>query len=219
MDATMKSRAKTDTSNEEEEDSGDVMDNLERYIPGKIEPNSIRGIVMRKLPQYAIVYAIKYGNVVVLARHAKDQQHFDNTFALGRSIAMNFAKVQNPKGLKTKLIGLPEFKVMEPSQFVRVKFGLFVEVQVVCKFHRENIKMCTTGLENDELDVLHHYIDTKVGKTLVDPKTLEKSDLMGKEARVWITYIAKSYGCDWKMADPEGEAEQLIPPKFAQQEW
>jgi hypothetical protein len=168
------------------------------------------------------------------------QQHFDNTFVLGRTIAMGFAQVRNSEGLELKWMGLPNFKVPKKqiesvrlgfggrsvqvtTEILKIKFefGHF-KIHYIYHFYEGNIKLCTEGLEAAG----SCYIEEEVGNVRVYSDILQENGcafhllfnsyffsffkgLMGKKAKIWITHISKSCGCNWMMVPSASETGRV----------
>ncbi|KAL3074754.1 hypothetical protein niasHS_014199 [Heterodera schachtii] len=186
-----------------------VLAELLRYEPStahkKIQAN---GLVVRKRPEYLLMYNPKYGLSILLPKYANVQSacEFDEKFSLGEFYSCAFIHVaeREARRLTYEWMCKGDFKLHEPMLKTRLIMDRFVHVHVNCEFTKEKI----TKLHGD-----HYVLKTDLGNVRFGKEFLTHNDLYGKSANVWVAFVKETEGCHWEIVqDSWGSLLDDEPP-------
>ncbi|KAL3105012.1 hypothetical protein niasHT_028544 [Heterodera trifolii] len=185
------------------------------YEPSSVcqEENGL-AVVVRKRPDYVLMYILKLGELcVLLRRHAKvgSVAEFDAKFELAEFYDISFVPVAEQKEFGRRTIQWmctdDDFQLNQSDWMQsRVFVGGFVQVFVCCNFIDENLTKFTGD---------YWTVSTDLG-----PIVCKKSffnEFYGTAVDLWVTFVKGKEGCHWKVFDtdnhgviPEVKVQKLV---------
>uniref|UniRef100_A0A914HFX8 Uncharacterized protein n=1 Tax=Globodera rostochiensis TaxID=31243 RepID=A0A914HFX8_GLORO len=167
---------------------------LKRYEPSAEKKQQGTALVVRKRPEYLLMYNPRHGLCIVLPKYAGVQSayEFDEKFALGEFYHCSFVRVadQAARGLSYEWMCKGDFRLSNARMKTRLIMGGYVQVNVRCKFSMENL----TKLTGD-----HWIINTDIGNVRFSKDFLDSNDFLNKAVDIWVTHVKEIEKCHWQI--------------------
>uniref|UniRef100_A0A183BVW9 AAA domain-containing protein n=1 Tax=Globodera pallida TaxID=36090 RepID=A0A183BVW9_GLOPA len=184
----------TATANFDLLESDELFAELKRYQPSAEKKQPGTALVVRKRPEYLLMYNPKHGVCIVLPKYAGVQSayEFDEKFALGEFYHCSFVRVadQAARGLTYEWMCKGDFRLSTSRMKTRLIMGGYVQVNVRCEFSLENL----TKLNGD-----HWIIKTDIGHVRFSKDFLDSNDFLNKAVEIWVTYVKEIEKCHWQI--------------------